>query len=80
MGWLSSALYIVLPPDVAEGHKGWLALGEPDAELKLDLAPVRMVEPRQGRLALFPSSMWHGTRPFDSGERMTVAFDVAVPT
>jgi hypothetical protein len=23
--------------------------------------------------------MWHGTRPFGEGERITVAFDVAVP-
>jgi len=28
------------------------------------------------RLALFPSVFWHGTRPFDDGERLTVAFDV----
>jgi hypothetical protein len=23
--------------------------------------------------------MWHGTRPFEAGERLTVAFDVAPP-
>jgi hypothetical protein len=79
MGWLSSALYIVLPPDLGETEAGWLALGEPDAQLKIDLPPVRLVEPRPGRLVLFPSTMWHGTRPFDRGERMTVAFDVAAP-
>jgi Flp pilus assembly protein TadD len=78
-GWLSSALYIVLPPDLGRDQAGWLTLGEPHAQLKLDLPPARMVEPKPGRLALFPSTMWHGTRPFGSGERMTVAFDVAVP-
>jgi len=36
-----------------------------------------VVEPKPCRLALFPSWMWHGTRPFGEGERMTVAFDVA---
>lgn len=77
MGWLSSALYIVLPPDLGKEHAGWLTLGEPQAELKLDLPPHRMVEPKPGRLALFPSWMWHGTRPFGEGERLTVAFDVA---
>ncbi len=78
MGWLSSALYITLPPDLGEGRQaGWLTLGEPQAELGLDLPPFRMVEPKPGRLALFPSWMWHGTRPFGEGERMTVAFDVA---
>jgi hypothetical protein len=37
------------------------------------------VEPRPGRLALFPSTMWHATMPFDDGERLVLAFDVRVP-
>ena len=45
----------------------------------LDLPPIRLIEPRPGRLVLFPSTMWHGTRPFAQGERLTVAFDVARP-
>lgn len=77
-GWISSALYIVLPPDT-DGEEGFLTLGEPQAELNLDLPATKVVEPKPGRLALFPSWMWHGTRPFGAGERMTVAFDVAVP-
>jgi uncharacterized protein (TIGR02466 family) len=77
MGWLSSALYVVLPPDHGRDQAGWLTLGEPQAKLGLDLPPHKTVEPKPGRLALFPSWMWHGTRPFDEGERMTVAFDVA---
>jgi tetratricopeptide (TPR) repeat protein len=78
MGWLSSALYIVLPPDLGGADRsGWLTLGEPQAQLGLDLPPRRMIEPKPGRLALFPSWMWHGTRPFGEGERITVAFDVA---
>ena len=80
-GWISSALYISLP-ERTEGepdHSGWLALGEPDATLPLGLAPMRMVEPIVGQLALFPSWMWHGTIPFERGERLTIAFDVAPP-
>jgi Flp pilus assembly protein TadD len=77
MGWLSSALYVVLPPDLGQDEAGWLTLGEPQAQLGLDLPPFRLIEPKPGRLALFPSWMWHGTRPFGEGERMTVAFDVA---
>jgi Flp pilus assembly protein TadD len=77
MGWLSSALYVVLPPDLGVEEAGWLTLGEAQAQLGLDLPPHRTVEPKPGRLALFPSWMWHGTRPFGEGERMTVAFDVA---
>jgi tetratricopeptide (TPR) repeat protein len=79
-GWISSALYIVLPPGIGEGEAGFLTLGEPQAQLKLDLPPTRLIEPKPGRLALFPSWMWHGTRPFGAGERMTIAFDVALPS
>ena len=80
-GWFSSALYVALPDEAERGAPpaGWLALGQPQAELGLDLPPVRLVEPKPGRLVLFPSIMWHGTLPFDAGERLTVAFDIAPP-
>jgi hypothetical protein len=80
-GWFSSALYVALPDEAERGPPpaGWLALGRPQAELGLDLPPDRQIEPKPGRLVLFPSIMWHGTVPFDSGERLTVAFDVAPP-
>jgi tetratricopeptide (TPR) repeat protein len=76
-GWLSSALYINLPPEVGgEGDAGALAFGVPDAALKLELAPRRIVQPRVGQLVLFPSYFWHGTLPFESDhDRLTVAFD-----
>ena len=77
-GWISSALYIVLPPDIGKGDAGVLTLGEARApNFPLDLAPFKTVVPKPGRLVLFPSYTWHGTRPFDEGERITVAFDVA---
>lgn len=79
-GVFSSALYVSLPETIGRGgasHDGWLALGEPPPEFGLDLEPLAIVEPRPGRLVLFPSIMWHGTRPFSDGERLTVAFDVA---
>lgn len=79
-GWLSSALYVALPAEEerGEGEAGWLALGDAGA-LGVELAPIRQVEPKPGRLVLFPSTMWHGTRPFAAGERLTVAFDVRRP-
>jgi hypothetical protein len=77
-GWISSAFYVAVPESLT-GGEGWLTLGEPQSELGLDLPPSRRLEPSQGKLVLFPSMMWHGTLPFASGERMTVAFDVAVP-
>lgn len=81
-GWLSSAFYVSLPDSqgraTAGETAGWLSLGE-CRELVPDLEPLRLVEPRPGRLVLFPSTMWHGTRPFPAGERLTVAFDIARP-
>lgn len=79
-GWISSALYIALPPDLGREEAGFLALGDPNSTtLRVQLPPFRTIEPKPGRLVLFPSYMWHGTRPFAEGERITVAFDVAVP-
>ena len=79
-GWISSALYIALPGEADRGRDeaGWLALGQA-SELVPELPPIRVIEPKPGRLVLFPSTMWHGTRPFDAGERLTVAFDVKRP-
>ena len=78
-GWISSALYVALPADLGgPARAGWLTLGAAD-RLVPDLAPFREIEPQPGRLVLFPSTMWHGTRPFGTGERLTVAFDVARP-
>jgi tetratricopeptide (TPR) repeat protein len=80
LGWISSALYIALPEaDPRDPQAGWLAFGQPPAELGIDLPPTRLVEPRPGRLVLFPSIMWHGTRPFAAGDRLTVAFDIQHP-
>jgi Flp pilus assembly protein TadD len=79
-GWISSALYVVLPPDLGHDEAGYLTLGDPSAPtLQIDIPAFRTVEPKPGRLALFPSYMWHGTKPFGEGERITVAFDVAIP-
>ena len=73
-GWLSSAYYVAVPE--AAAPQGWLKLGEPPADLGLALAPFRRIEPKPGRLVLFPSILWHGTEPFPAGERLSVAFDM----
>jgi len=81
-GILSSACYISLPEELVDGDKrpGWLEIGRPPAELGLNLPPLATFEPKPGRLVLFPSFLFHGTRPFAGGERLTVAFDlVPVP-
>ena len=76
---MSSALYVALPNTIgisADSAEGWLQLGKPPTDLGLDLEPLALIEPKVGRLALFPSILWHGTRPFPAGERLTVAFDI----
>jgi hypothetical protein len=77
-GWISSALYVSLPDatDMGPPPAGWLSFGTPPPELGLKLPAYTQAEPRPGRLVLFPSTMWHGTQPFNDGERLTIAFDV----
>ncbi|MCE7795949.1 2OG-Fe(II) oxygenase family protein [Sphingobium sufflavum] len=76
VGSLSAAFYAVLPPPCESNpHAGWLTIGAPPVDLNTGLPPLRMIEPKLGRLVLFPSYMWHGTLPFPQGERITVAFD-----
>lgn len=74
-GLLSSACYVALPASTAD-RAGWLELGRPPSQLGLALEPLMTIEPLPGRLALFPSYLYHGTRPVSLGERLTVAFDV----
>jgi len=74
-GLLSSACYIVVPePDLPKA--GWLEIGGAPDNLDLPIRPLLQVEPRPGRITLFPSYCYHGTRPFPKGERLSVAFDV----
>lgn len=79
LGWASTAFYIAVPDDPGPDHAGALALGLPPPELGLDLAPLRHIAPHPGRLAIFPSTTWHGTVPFCGQERLTIAFDIAPP-
>lgn len=76
-GIVSSALYLRLPPfDASDPQGGWLELGGAPPEMGIGLPPCARIEPREGYLALFPSTLFHGTRPFKQKRRTTVAFDV----
>ncbi|HEX4533335.1 MAG TPA: putative 2OG-Fe(II) oxygenase, partial [Rhizomicrobium sp.] len=78
-GWISSAYYVALPPSVTDENskEGWIKFGEPGIESSLKDAVRRSVQPKAGRLVLFPSYMWHGTIPFHAQTaRTTIAFDV----
>jgi tetratricopeptide (TPR) repeat protein len=78
-GWISSAYYVAVP-DVARdtsAKPGWLKFGEPSEDFGAAFTPRRSIQPRPGRLVLFPSYMWHGTVPCHSPQnRTTIAFDV----
>ena len=80
-GWISSACYIKVPPTVGRGagpgdRAGWLRLGRPGIRTTPALDAAHFVRPEPGRLVLFPAYLWHGVEPFESGERLSVAFDV----
>jgi tetratricopeptide (TPR) repeat protein len=79
-GWISSCYYVGLPEAVKNETRkeGWIKFGEPSFDIGLPAR--RTVQPKPGRLILFPSYMWHGTIPFhDACPRVTIAFD-AVPS
>ena len=80
-GWISSAYYVAVPNEVQDATlmSGWIKFGEPRFPVP-GATPELFVQPRPGRLVLFPSYMWHGTNPIHGKEtRTAVAFD-AVPS
>ena len=77
-GWISSAYYVQVPPEVADesARHGWIKFGEPGIPIP-GADAEHYVQPRPGRLVLFPSYMWHGTMPIEGdAPRMTIAFDM----
>ncbi len=83
LGWLSGIYYVRLPKDMSKGasHAGWIEFGSPPSRYRVTgRITRRTVEPKPGRLVLFPSYFYHRTMPFASAEpRLSIAFDV-MPT
>jgi hypothetical protein len=77
-GWLSAAFYVEVPEAAgAGGRDGWLRLGQPGLALPETPPPEAFVQPLPGRLAVFPSCMWHGVEPFaGDGPRVSVGLDL----
>ena len=74
-GWLSSAYYVDVPPEAADPNtrSGWIKFGEPRYEVP-GADAARFIQPRPGRLVLFPSYMWHGTTAIQGdAPRLTTA-------
>ncbi len=70
-GWISSAFYVSVPAetDDAVAMSGWLKFGEPRLPVP-GATPERFVQPKAGRLVLFPSYFWHGTRAIRGRKRV----------
>jgi Flp pilus assembly protein TadD len=77
-GWISSAYYVsLMPPEQPKNpQQGWLKFGEANRPPP-GCGVEKTLEPRLGKLVLFPSYFWHGTVPFEGSERLSMAFDVA---
>lgn len=76
-GWISSAYYVSVPDEVEDTglRSGWIKFGEPLHPMPHG-EPIHFVQPREGRLVLFPSYLWHGTTAIQGDQpRLTVAFD-----
>ena len=80
-GWVSGVYYVKVPEEVhdsARKREGWIEFGRPDPRFTCVRDPsVKVFEPEEGTVLLFPSYLWHGTLPFESDEeRISIAFDV----
>jgi tetratricopeptide (TPR) repeat protein len=80
-GYLGGVYYPLLPDIVGrpdQGGAGWFELGRPPERFDCKAEPlVRRIQPKEGRLLLFPGYFFHSTIPFTSSERrISVAFDV----
>ena len=76
-GTLSSAHYVTVPTFTGgEGERpGWLRLGRPPLDHP-QLTAERVIEPRPGHIALFPSYVWHGVEAFEAeAPRVTTPAD-----
>ncbi len=79
--WLSGVYYARLPAEIRKDdadRAGWIEFGRPPESLAggCDF-PVRIEQPRAGRMYLFPAFLYHRTIPFSSEEpRISLAFDI----
>lgn len=79
--WISGVYYVQLP-DVMHGpnesQSGWIEFGRPPDNFPCTVEhEVRMFEPKEGRMLMFPSFEYHRTIPFESSQqRISIAFDL----
>jgi len=79
VGWISGAVYLVLPKDKKDPTEGCFEYGlhGDNYPQKHNNFPVGIATPSVGDIVLFPSSLFHRTIPFNSNEeRICIAFDL----
>src|SRR5215510_15997422 len=68
--WLSGVYYASVPADIATAadRAGWIEFGEPLADYRFTAKPeLRLIQPEEGLMLLFPSYFYHRTLPFSAG-------------
>lgn len=80
-GWLSGVYYAKVPNAVSaspDKAAGWIEFGRPKDIYCAKLPPaVRLIQPREGLMVLFPSYFSHSTVPTGSPDtRVSIAFDI----
>jgi Flp pilus assembly protein TadD len=80
-GYIGGVYYPLLPDIVAqpgESGAGWFELGRPPERFCCHAEPLaRRIQPKEGRLLLFPGYFFHNTIPFVSTQRrISIAFDL----
>lgn len=80
-GWLSGVYYVSLPDAISsedDEAQGWIEFGRPITYPKAKMEPrVKLYQPEEGKMILFPSYFYHRTVPFHSDQkRISIAFDL----
>lgn len=84
-GYLGMVYYPELPQemradaaDSGEDQRGFLQLGDPPDDFPVKVEPdTYTIQPKEGRLIMFPGCFFHRTVPFQSKDRrISIAFDV----
>lgn len=84
-GYLGMVYYPELPPEMqadeansGEDQRGFLQLGDPPDDFPVAVEPdTYTIQPKEGRLIMFPGCFFHCTVPFESKDRrISIAFDV----
>ena len=80
-GWLSGVYYPKVPRDMGSSEddpSGWIEFGQPQELYQVrETPPLKLFQPKEGMLILFPSYFFHRTVPTGSQDlRVSIAFDV----